>query len=124
MAEKKITKRERFAQLLNISEVACNPELVAFIENEIELLARKNSSNRKPTKEQEFSAKIRDNVKEVLTANPDKLFTVTELLQEVQPNFEELVSNQRVSCIVRKLVGEGFAKNEKDKKKSYFALAK
>ena len=42
---KKLTKRDRYAQLLALNEVKANPDLVAFIEHEVELLARKNSVN-------------------------------------------------------------------------------
>ena len=37
----KVTKNERYAQLLAIEAVAQNAELVAFIEHEQELLAKK-----------------------------------------------------------------------------------
>ena len=40
---KKVTKREYFAQLREV--VADNPELVAFIDHEVELLNKKNSGN-------------------------------------------------------------------------------
>ena len=37
---KKVTKKERFAQLLELEAVKANADLVAFIEHEIELLVR------------------------------------------------------------------------------------
>lgn len=43
MAEKKITKRERFEQIKAL--IADNKELVEFIDHEIELLARKASKS-------------------------------------------------------------------------------
>ena len=49
---KKITKRERFNSLLSLSEVQANADLVAFIEHEIELLDKKNSSEKKLTVQQ------------------------------------------------------------------------
>ena len=42
---KKLTKRDRYAQLLTLNEVKANPDLVAFIEHEVELLTRKNTAN-------------------------------------------------------------------------------
>ena len=46
---KKITKRERFAQILAIPAVSADPALVEFINHEIELLDRKNSGEKKLT---------------------------------------------------------------------------
>ena len=43
MTEKKITKRERFEQLLNIPAVANDNGLKEFINHELELLAKKNA---------------------------------------------------------------------------------
>ena len=42
--EKKITKRDRFNELLGIPAVAENEGLVEFIEHEIELLDKKNTA--------------------------------------------------------------------------------
>ena len=44
MANKKMTKRDYFNTLLGIVEVKANPELVKFIDHELELLAKKNST--------------------------------------------------------------------------------
>ena len=45
---KKLTKRDHFNTLLTIPEVASNQILVDFINNELELLSRKSSSDKKP----------------------------------------------------------------------------
>ena len=58
---KKITKRERYAQLLAISAVAANKELVDFINHEVELIDRKNTS-RSMTKTQAENEVIKDNI--------------------------------------------------------------
>ena len=52
MNEKKITKREKFAMLKAIPAVAENAMLVEFIDHEMELLAKKNSADKKPTAQQ------------------------------------------------------------------------
>ena len=53
--EKKITKKDRFNQLLAIDGVSANDELVAFIQHEIELLEKKagKSGSTKQQKENE-----------------------------------------------------------------------
>ena len=63
MAAIKITKNDRYNQLLAIEEVAANPDLVAFIEHEQELLARKNATkNGKQTKAQAENAALAEQV--------------------------------------------------------------
>ena len=49
MTNKKVTKREKFEMLMAISEVNSNPVLSEFIAHELELLAKKNTSEKKPT---------------------------------------------------------------------------
>ena len=41
---KKMTKKDYFNELLTIKEVAESEKLVAFIEHELELLAKKNTT--------------------------------------------------------------------------------
>ena len=43
----KVTKKERFAELLAIPAVASNQDLVDFINHEVDLLTRKNASGEK-----------------------------------------------------------------------------
>ena len=60
MTIKKITKRDRFNALLALSEVQADADLVAFIEHEIELLDKKNSSEKKLTAQQTANEGIKD----------------------------------------------------------------
>ena len=55
---RRTTKREYYNILLGIEAVNSNPDLVAFIENEIDLLNKKSnsSSDRKPTARQSENA--------------------------------------------------------------------
>ena len=46
---KKMTKKDYFFMLLELSDVQDNEDLVNFINHEIELLNKKNSSEKKPT---------------------------------------------------------------------------
>ena len=121
---KKITKRERFAEILAIPAVASNPELVEFINHEIELLDRKNSGEKKLTPQQEANAVIKANVLELAMANPDRLFTIGELLKEV-PDLPEDMTSQRMTAIVRQMWYTDLTMVKTvDKRKSYFQLAK
>ena len=49
MMNKKMTKREKFEMLKAIPEVSANEMLVEFIDHELDLLAKKNASEKKPT---------------------------------------------------------------------------
>ena len=119
MTNKKITKRDRFNALLNMAEVKANPDMVAFIEHELELLAKKNSANKKPTAQQTANEAIKSAIVEAMEAN--RLYTVTEIQKSVDECAE--LSNQRVSALLRQLKEDGVVVRTEDKRKAYFSLA-
>lgn len=125
MAEKKITKRERFEEIKSL--IADHPELVEFIDHEIELIARKASKSAKPTPAQEDAVAVTEIVKDILAecADPNGM-TVGAILKDERIKSYiryngEVVSSQMLTSI--------FTKNPKDfintkvKKVSYYALA-
>ena len=116
---KKITKATRFNQLLSIDAVKSNPDLVAFIEHELELLAKKNASDKKPTATQIANNGIKETILNTLADN--KVMTITEM-QKANADLADL-SNQKISALVRQLIAEGFVKKEEIKRKAYFSLA-
>ena len=73
MAEKKITKRERFEQIKAL--VADNPDLVEFIDHEIDLLARKASKSATQTPAQKDSIAIAELIKDI----PERVYPVGRL---------------------------------------------
>ena len=77
MTTKKITKRDRFNALLNMAEVKANPDMVAFIEHELELLAKKNSADKKPTAQQTANEGIKSAILEGMEDN--RLYMVLPL---------------------------------------------
>lgn len=115
---KKPTKRDHFTALLNLSEVKANPVLVDFIEHELELLAKKNSAEKKPTAAQVANKGIKDAIYNNMQEN--RLYTITELIKEV-PECAEL-SNQRVSALVRQMYdcAEPVLERVVEKRKAYF----
>ena len=116
MTNKKITKRDRFNALLSIPAVQADPDMVAFIEHELELLAKKNSADKKPTAQQVAN----DGIKQAILDGMEngRLYTITELQKSI-PVCAEL-SNQRVSALVRQMVGVTINRTE-DKRKAYFS---
>ena len=118
---KKLTKRDRFEALLKMTEVQANPDMVAFIEHEIELLAKKNAGDKKPTAKQMENDAVKQVILDEMTANPDKLYTVTELIKGV-PELADY-SNQRISALLRQMINANGVERIVDKRKSYFRLA-
>lgn len=112
---KKITKREKFEMLLNVAEVKGNEMLVEFINHEIELLARKNGSEKKPTAQQQANLQIQQAI--INGMEVGKRYTITDLIKSI-PECAEL-TNQRVSALVRQLMPTYIERIE-EKKKAYF----
>ena len=116
---KKMTKKDHFNALKSIPEVAQNEVLVAFIDHEIELLNRKNST---ATGEKKLTATQVAN-EELKTAilngmEPNRLYTITEMMKEI-PECAEL-TNQKISAIVRQMVKEKTVNRIEDKRKALF----
>ena len=118
MENKKMTKRDYFNALLNVEEVKENPAMVTFIEHELELLSKKNASDRKPTATQTENEVIKAAIVAGMTEN--RLYTVTEIIKEI-PACNEL-ANQKVSALFRQLVAENKVDRLEEKKKAYFRL--
>lgn len=114
----KLTKAQKFAMLRAIPAVAENPVLVEFIDHEVELLAKKNSAEKKPTAQQTANAGIQSAILSAMSAEPNRLFTITELIKSV-PACAEL-TNQRVSALVRQLVDAGKVERTEEKRKAFF----
>lgn len=121
----KITKREKFialrAEIENSgysTDRISNGDFLEFIDHEIELLERKNSSDKKPTAQQMQNNFIKTAITETL--EPNRLYTVTEIIKTV-PECAEL-TNQRVSALLRQMILDGIVEKIEDKRKSYFKV--
>lgn len=112
---KKLTKREKFEMLMTIAEVKANPILSEFIERELELLAKKNSAEKKPTAQQAENEAIKETILENLTSR----MTISEMQKSI-PDLAEY-SNQKISALMRQLILEGLVEKVEDKRKSYFS---
>ena len=121
--EKKMTKATAWAIVKEIVENSNHPksaELVDKIDNELNLLAKKNSAEKKPTAQQVANDGIKVAIVEGM--EPNRLYTVTEIIKSI-PACAEL-TNQRVSALLRGLVETGAVVRTEDKRKAYFSLAK
>jgi predicted transcriptional regulator len=115
----KLTKAQKYAMLKAIPAVAENSVLVEFIEHEMELLAKKNSAEKKPTAQQTANEVIKSAIVEGMEKG--KKYTITELIKSVSACAD--LTNQKVSNLIRQLVTEGKVVRTEEKRKAYFSLA-
>ncbi len=123
---KKMTKREKFEMIANIAEVKANPILVDFINHELELLAKKNSSDKKPTAKQAQN----DGIKSLILSSMEegKVYTITDLLKSIE-GLPADMTNQRMSALMRQMYNKDVANDPnfpvvriEEKRKAYFML--
>ena len=112
---KKMTKREMFEMIKANHNLSADE--IAFIDHELELLAKKNSAEKKPTAVQVANEGIKADILEGMEVG--KKYTITDLMKEI-PACAEL-SNQRVSALVRQLVADGSVERTEEKRKAYFS---
>ncbi len=113
---KKMTKVEMFKAIMSKYDLA--PSEVEFIEHEIELLEKKNSS-RKPSKAQTENEGYKTAILEGMEEG--KFYTITDLIKSISAIGE--LTNQRVSALVRQLKEEDLVLRKEEKGKAYFSLA-
>ena len=116
----RMTKAQKFQMLADLPAVKADPMLSEFITHEMELLAKKNTADKKPTAQQEANAVIKQNVLTVLADGEKR--TVSELLKMV-PDLPDTMTNQRMSALVRQMVDAGQVVRSEDKRKAFFAIA-
>ena len=115
---KKITKKDRYNELLAIEAVKNNPDLDAFINNELNLLAKKNSADKKPTATQLINEEIKNAI--LAHMKPGEKYTVTDFIKSVPECADK--SNQKISAMMIQLISENKVQKIIEKRVSYFAL--
>lgn len=112
MTNNKPTLRSNYEELSALVSVALENELVDetkakaltdFINGRIEQLAKKNSADRKPTKNQQANEVLADLILDTMELN--RLYTISELIK-LLPNQEngEPYTQSKISAIVRSMV--------------------
>jgi hypothetical protein len=119
--EKKMTKKEMFT--LIATELAGNQAVVDFCNHEIELLEKKKSNgnakaNEKVSKETELVYSAMKAINRPITAS--ELIAETDLTELA--NESGVVSTQKVSALLKKLVDSGKVEKYTEKKKTYFKI--
>lgn len=122
MAVEKLTKKQKFEMLKAL--VADNAMLVEFIDHEIELLDKKKSNgnakaNEKMAGEVELIYQALVKVNRAVT--PSELIADVDLSAIANPETG-MVTPQKVSALLKKLVDCGRVEKYSDKKKTYFRV--
>ena len=118
----KLTKAQKYAMLKELAEVKANPTLVEFIDHELELLAKKNGAERKPTAKQVANDGLKTAILNAMESG--RGYTISELLKVVpELTADENMTSQRVSALVTQLKDAGMVVRTEDKRKAYFTKA-
>ena len=110
---KKLTKRDHYTAILR--EYDLSPEHKAFVEHELELLDRKNSTDKKPTAQQVANDAMKQTI--LTSMERDRLYTATEVQK-----LCGIESNQRATALLTQLKNASMIAKTEDKRKSYFSL--
>lgn len=113
----KMTKRDYFNAIFE--KYPLTDEEQKFIKHELELLAKKNSADKKPTATQKMNEGIKTAILNGL--NREVKYTITDIMKSVSECAD--LTNQKVSAIVRQMVDEKTVKRVEEKRKAYFTLA-
>lgn len=124
---KKITKREMFNGVINYIESGnfkieglTADKAIEMLTHELELLERKNSSEKKPTAQQVANDTIRQAIYDGMEVN--RLYTITEIQKSI-PECAEM-TNQRISALIRKMKEDGLIERIEEKRKALFKAVK
>lgn len=129
MENKKVTKRMVYGEMVKIFEEMGRADLVKFAENEITLLDKKASAKKSTKKDnEEIKALVLDTL-----ATLDNPITITDLLNI--PALSEyrytdgketnkVLTNSKISAVMRALKEEGKVIRTEEKRKAYFSIVK
>ena len=116
--EKKMTKKEMFAMIMEVEGVKENEKMVNFLKHEVELLDNRNSKSGKVAEMEATENLIYNALKAI-----GKPVTATELLANSEEVKENIITNQKLSAYLKKLIESGRVVRTMDKKKALFSIA-
>lgn len=122
MSNKKITKKDRYTEMVAMFTEMGRADLADFVKHELELLEKKNAGKSKVSKaEQEKRDSLANAVVDILensaTAMPN-----AEIAKAMPTDFGT-VSTQKLTPILSKMVENGVLKAEKVKGRVHYSLA-
>lgn len=109
-----MTKRETITAMLNDSYITSNADFKAYLENELNLVIKKNTyKSSKPTKTQVENENLKDRILEVLT----EPMTASAIGEKVG------ISVNKASALLTQLKEDNSVVREVVKRKAYFSKA-
>lgn len=126
----RLTKRDYFTAILSKVDMdatydipkgdatvkVSGADVAGFLNHELELLDRKNTVDKKPTKTQQENEVIKTSVLSAMER--DRLYSISEMLKEF-PVCKDM-SNQKLSSLVRQMVLDKQVERVEDKRKAFF----
>ncbi len=91
-------------------------QMAEFYKHEVELLDRKNTVDKKPTKTQQANESIKTTVLESMEDN--RLYSISEMLKAFPVCAD--MSNQKLSSLVRQMVADKQVERIEEKRKAFF----
>ena len=121
---KKLTKKDYFNALLaHVQETSFSTATIPsadfqkFIQNELNLLSKKNTSEKKPTAQQTANIAVKEAIFTFMA--PSTFYTVTDIQKNCAACAD--ITNQRVSALLRQMIEDGLVVRSEDKRKAYFS---
>lgn len=124
--EKKFTKRNALTLMLTLSEVQADERLVAYCENELRLLDKKNvsSGEKKLTEKQEQNEKYKADILAFLQAVTPDHKSIAEIWNNIPALAENAdMTGQRISALLTQLIKAEKVIRVEEKRKAYFKAA-
>ena len=120
--EKKMTKKEVFAELKVLAQNANRTDLMDAIDHEIELLDRKNATRTKTeSKNQKANKELKEKI--LLAMKEDTSYRALEIF-ELVPDFKEKgFTNNKANALITQLKNEGLVIRTEEKGVAYFTKA-
>lgn len=110
----KVTKKENF---LKLKALVTDAELIAFIDNEIRLLEKKNSAKKGPSKTQVENENIKVAILNAMDSDTE--YSVSDITSLMDVDY----SNQKMSALLTQLVDANKLVRTEIKRKAYFSKA-
>jgi glycine cleavage system aminomethyltransferase T len=123
--EKKMTKRDFYNEIIELATDCERQDIIDFCNHELELLEKKKSNGKAKVNET-----MDKNIELVYNAlvEMNERATATELIAKESANLKPLendlgvITTQKVSAYLNKLVASGRVAKETEKKKTYFSV--
>lgn len=113
-----MTKRQMYLTLSEMAEVKANPDVMAGINHELELLDKKNVSGKSNKANSDLNKKVLENAITIMKRNANTIYSPTTLAREVEKAVGSEVSTSRMSSVVRN--NKDWFKVTKEKGKTYY----